>query len=192
MTATVSLALVSLCVADGALVGYRAVCGRSAFVDRRGLDRRGLRMGAAGGLGAVAVLGAWFAALLATSDDAAGLLSHLTDAGLRMLDVYAVLAVVVAVGVAVISVAPPRWGSLAMVTVLGPLTLLRPVVLAAGAAAAVVRAGEHRGQIGASSLVVLLAVGIESVLLDRWGSRAAAAFVPGSYRTTSFSRYPTT
>lgn len=178
MIIAVSTALVALCIADGSLVGYRSVCGRSAFVDRTPLDRRGMRKGVLSGVEVVAAIGAWLAALLASADDGPALLDDLTAAGTRMCAVYASAALVALVGVAAISVSPPRWGSLAMVTVLGPLTLLRPVVLLTGAAASLAGAREHRIEIAASSLFVLIAVGVESLFVDHWGNRAASAFVP--------------
>lgn len=176
VTAVVAAALVLLCVMDASLVGYRSVCGRSAFVHRAPLDRRAAAFGGTVGLGVVATLGAWFGGLLLVVEDRGSTIDELTAAGLRMLAVYAGLGLLTGVALAVFFVAPPRWGSFSMVTILGPLTLLRPVVLAAGAVAATSSAGS--GQVVASIAVVLVAVAVESFVLERWGDRAAAAYRP--------------
>ncbi len=162
-----------LCLLDGALVGYRTVCGRTALVRRHRLDRCGIRLGIAAGLAVVAALAVWFGAVLAVADDPKRTIAGLTASGARMLAVYAAMAAVTTVALAVYAWAPPRWGSLSMVTVLGPLTLLRPVVLAAGAAAGVLGSGAHRVPVLASVGVVLVAVAIETLLLDRWGATLA-------------------
>jgi len=178
VTALVATSLVSLCVLDASLVGYRAVCGRSAFVDRRSLDRRAMVVGAMGGVGVVVALAAWFSALLLLLvDDRGSTVDQLTAAGTRMLAVYAGLAVLTTVALAVFFVAPPRWGSLSMVTILGPLTLLRPAVPVAGAVAAASR-DRHAVPATLSAMVVLVAVAAETVMLERWGEQAAAAYRP--------------
>ncbi|MBA3282520.1 MAG: hypothetical protein H0U29_09845 [Acidimicrobiia bacterium] len=177
MTALVATSLVSLCVLDASLVGYRAVCGRSAFVDRRSLDRRAMVVGAMGGVGVVVALAAWFSALLLLVDDRGSTVDQLTAAGTRMLAVYAGLAVLTTVALAAFFVAPPRWGSLSMVTILGPLTLLRPAVLVAGAVAAASR-DRLAVPVTLSAVVVLVAVAAETVMLERWGEQAAAAYRP--------------
>lgn len=177
-TAAVAAALVGLCVLDAALVGYRAVCGRSAFVHRAVLDRRAGMVGAGVGVAVVVALGLWFGVVLAAVDDPATALDALASAGGRMLVAYGAFTVVTAAALGVFWVAPPRWGSLAMVTILGPLTLLRPLVLLVGSVAAVAGAGSWWPVALASVTVVLVAVTVETVLLERWGARAARDYRP--------------
>jgi len=177
-TAAVATALVGLCVLDAALVGYRAVCGRSAFVQRAVLDRRAGMVGAGVGVAVVIALGVWFGVVLAAADDPATALEALASAGGRMLVAYGAFTVVTVAALGVFWVAPPRWGSLAMVTILGPLTLLRPLILLVGSAAAVAGAGTWWPIALASVTVVLVAVALETALLERWGARAALDYRP--------------
>lgn len=179
MTVLVAASLVSLCVVDASLTGYRAVLGRSAFIHRTSLDRRAVLVGAMAGAVVVLALAAWFGGLLLVVDDGRATMDALTAAGLRMLAVYAGLALTTTVALAVAFVAPPRWVTLSMIAILGPLTLLRPLVLAAGAAAAAASgAGAGRVAETASAVVVLLAVAVETAALERWGGRAAGAYRP--------------
>ena len=175
MTVAVVVLLAGLCLLDGALVGYRAVCGRSALIRRQALDRRGVEAGIRAGAAVLTVLTAWFGGVLLLADDRLGTMADLTRSATRMLVVYLALAAVTACALAVHFLAPPRWGSLSMVTVLGPLTLLRPLVLVLGAMSALSGAGDRRAIVLASVTVMLMVVTVESVLLDRWGDRVVPA-----------------
>ncbi len=178
VTAAVAGALVLLLVADASLVGYRAVCGYSAFVDRSELEHHAARVGAAAGAAAAVLLACWFGALLLAAGDPGALLDDLTRSGAALLTVYAAFAALTGVALAGWYVAPSRWATLAMVTILGPLTLVRPLVLVAGAAAAVASAEDAVAPVVASVAVVLVAVVVETIALQRWGAASATAFRP--------------
>ncbi|MFJ3667229.1 hypothetical protein ACIPSE_12300 [Streptomyces sp. NPDC090106] len=167
MTPAVLLALLGLI--DASFSGFRAYAGRDARIRKqRAVVRAALR-----GLsvGAVALLApALTAALvLLTASDRVRTFDALTAGGLGYLIPLALYAAVVMASLAVYFALPFRAGTLAMVLGLGPLTLLRPLAVAAACVGALVNGG------GALSLLVGTVAGaavlsVEPVVHRRWYS----------------------
>jgi hypothetical protein len=135
VTGTLALAVALLFIAalDALFAGFRASCGRSGLVRHRRADvlasRRGLALGA--------LLLAPVAAAIA-ADAAAGpdRLDLYNAAGQGMLSVYLPYGVVVLLALGAYATLSWRRRFLASALLLGPLTLVRPLVALAGAGTA--------------------------------------------------------
>ena len=150
MTVVVVGGLVVLAACDGAFSGFRSSVGRSGLVDHRADDVRAqLR-----GLIVVALLLVPAAVLaLAGPQDA-------TEAGRGMLTVYAPYGVLVLAALLVYGTLGWRTRFLAMAVILGPFTLLRPVVAVAGGLGGVLLADHVTTRVAvALAVAAVLAVG---------------------------------
>jgi hypothetical protein len=134
LIAAVAGSLALLALVDGACAGFRSSVGRSGLISHRASDRRAARRGAT------------VAAILLTPaiavTCAAILLDHSRSrlflrAGEAMLDVYAPYALAVLAALAAYATLGWRKRYLASAVILGPFTLLRPVVVIAGAGLAI-------------------------------------------------------
>lgn len=134
MIAAVSVSLAVLALVDGACAGFRSSVGRSGLISHRASDRRAARRGAT------------VAAILLTPaiavTCAAILLDHSRSglflrAGEAMLDVYAPYGLAVLAALAAYATLGWRKRYLASAVILGPFTLLRPVIVIAGAGLAI-------------------------------------------------------
>jgi hypothetical protein len=136
----VAASLAGLGLLDGALAGFRSSLGRSGLVDHRARDRlaarRGLRLMAVL-LAPVAVLAGGHVLLPGPWPADA-----YVRAGSGMLTVYVPYALVTLAALAAYVVLTWRWAYLASALILGPFTLVRPLVATAGVVVAVVRAGD--------------------------------------------------
>ncbi|NHA68210.1 oxidoreductase [Phycicoccus flavus] len=147
-------ALLALGLLDGALAGFRSSLGRTGAVDHRARDRVAARRGLglmAALLLPVAVLAAGHA--LAPGDWPA---AAYVRAGTGLLAVYLPYAAVVLAALAAYVVLGWRWGYLASALILGPFTLVRPLVATAGVLLGAVRAGD--AVVVAGCLLALAAV----------------------------------
>jgi hypothetical protein len=132
---TTALALALLTLIDGALCGFRAAAGRNPRIFLAAYYRRSIVRGATCAAAIVVVFGVAAAAVRAlTGTPGWDALLAVAD---RMLDVYLIYAAVVLAALALYLLGNFDLGVLASVLVLGPLTLVRPVVIAAGAAWAI-------------------------------------------------------
>lgn len=120
--APVVCGLVLLALLDGAFSGFRSAAGRNGLIRRGAADLRAQMRGLA--VGAVLLLPAAVLALAAGGDALV--------AGRAMLAVYAPYAAVVLLALLVHQTVGWRLRFLAMAVVLGPATLLRPLVAVAG------------------------------------------------------------
>lgn len=134
MTGTLTVAGTLLFVAalDAMFAGFRASCGRSGLVRHRRADvlasRRGLALGALF-VGPVAIA---IAIDAARSDR----IDHYRAAGWAMLGVYLPYGLVVLLALAAYLTLGWRFRFLASAFLLGPLTLVRPLVTLVGGCAA--------------------------------------------------------
>lgn len=177
-TVPTAAGLVALAVLDGSLSGFRSACGRSALVVRGRLERRVSVGGAVAGWVTVLALACWFGSALAVAHDADASIRSLTSAGTRMLAVYALLAAATLLALVGYLLAPLRWRSLAIVATLGPLSLLRPCALVAGALVAAW--GAPLGLVSVSCVVAVVAVTAETMAIDRWVRRVVRTFDPAA------------
>jgi len=132
MSVAAVVALVwALASMDTTFVGFRDSAGRNPRVRKRTFFRTALLRGLLHGqLACVGVL-AWIGLLCWTLDAPTVIAQH-RQVGIGMVEVYLPSALVVLGALSIYRVHHPDISSLASVLVLGPLTLLRPVVILAG------------------------------------------------------------
>ncbi|MGW6462171.1 hypothetical protein ACWF94_40655 [Streptomyces sp. NPDC055078] len=131
-----ALLLLVLALTDAAFSGLRASAGRNGRIRKAAAHVLAARRGVAVGAPALALTAVVATGLLLLADSPADRYAELDAGARRMLLVITPYATVVGLGLACCLWAPLRVGTLASVVGLGPLTLLRPVVVLAGAAAA--------------------------------------------------------
>ncbi|MFF3304321.1 hypothetical protein [Streptomyces sp. NPDC002908] len=152
------LALLGL--VDAAFSGFRAYAGRDARIRKQRAIARAALRGLA--VGAVALLAPVLAAscLLLATPDPARTYAALTAGAIGYLLPLAGYAVVVMLSLAAYFWLPFRAGTLAMVVGLGPLTLLRPLAVAAACTGAVLNGGGGRSLlVGVVAGAAVLCVG---------------------------------
>lgn len=134
MNAIVPAVLLLLALVDGACAGFRSSVGRTGLINHRSSDRRAARRGAA--LVAIFLAPAVVLTCIATVLDPArtGLYLHV---GKIMLAVYAPYALAVLAALAIYATLDWRKRYLASAVILGPFTLIRPVLAVVGAILAV-------------------------------------------------------
>jgi hypothetical protein len=131
MTAAVAITLLILAVLDGSFAGFRASVGRTGLINHRRSDYRAACRGAV----LVCVLLA-----PAIADVCADVIVHpahleqYTRAGEAMLEVYGPYALLVLIALACYAALNWRLKYLASALILGPFTLIRPVIAILGAA----------------------------------------------------------
>ncbi|WP_437812694.1 oxidoreductase [Sorangium sp. So ce1078] len=166
--------LTLLALVDAAFCGFRDAAGRNPRIEKRAYFLRAIRRGALTGLAAVAALAALTFAVLWLAPDPAGLWVDLLSAGTRMVLVYGAYATLVCAALLVYALPHHDVRVLASVMILGPFTMMRPWVLAAGALFAAQRAA--RAETAALALASALAIG----LIERVLGRGRRGRPPGS------------
>jgi hypothetical protein len=157
-------ALVSLALFDAVLSGVRAAAGRDGRIDKPPYYRAALPRALAVGVAVVAANAALAAGLVACAAEPAAVWANLLRAGARAVDVFGVFATVTLLAL-LFWFAPFRELRIVpTLVVLGPLTLVRPLVIAAGLLHAAIGASDWRvwlvaGCAGASMLGVEAIVG---------------------------------
>jgi hypothetical protein len=129
VSAAVAVALAFIGLVDAAFAGFRACTGRDARIDKRALHRRAARRGLTAGA-------TWLTTVTAIAL-AAGPTAHhdeLLAAGTRMLQVLTPYAAVVALSIVAYRILPMRESTFVILVGLGPMTLARPLVVAAAVA----------------------------------------------------------
>ncbi|MGC9668135.1 oxidoreductase [Planosporangium sp. 12N6] len=164
---TPALPLVALGLVDAAFSGFRAYAGRDARIrKRRAIAQsalRGLAIGSVLFLAPAVTAGA----VLLAADDQTRAYAALAAGGVGYLLPLAAYAATVVLSLAAYFVLPFRASTLAMVVGLGPLTLLRPLAIAAACLGALLNGG------GWTSLLVGAVAGgavlcVEPVVHRRW------------------------
>ncbi len=122
-----------LATVDSAFIGYRDGAGRSALIDKRDYYRRALIRGALVGQIAVAIVGIVAAGMLSASPQPARLFAAFEQVGTRMLMVYVPYALILAITFFFRAIPSVDIRSITSVLVFGPFTLIRPLVVLAGA-----------------------------------------------------------
>lgn len=125
-----------LATVDGAFIGYRDVAGRSAIIDKRRYFREAMRRGALWVQIPALLAAAAATALRSASEDPAAVGEAWGRAAAGMLAVYLPYAGGILATMAVGRVARTvDLRSAVHLVILGPFTMLRPAVVAAGAVA---------------------------------------------------------
>ncbi|MEV6201105.1 hypothetical protein AB0M64_14095 [Streptomyces sp. NPDC051771] len=140
-TAVLLVLLVLLGLIDASFSGFRAYAGRDARIRKHRATARAALRGLA--VGAVLLLAPTLTAVivLSTASDPAETFGTLAAGGLGYLLPLAAYTAVVAVSLAAYLVLPFRASTLAVVIGLGPLTLLRPLAIAAACLGALLNGG---------------------------------------------------
>ena len=122
-----------LATVDSAFIGYREAAGRSALIDKRDYYRHALVRGALLGQIAVALVGLVALAMLAASPQPARLFDTFEQVATRMLMVYVPYALIITITFFIRAIPSVDIRSITSVLVFGPFTLVRPLVVLAGA-----------------------------------------------------------
>ncbi|SFE22280.1 hypothetical protein SAMN05216251_102152 [Actinacidiphila alni] len=165
MTPALPLALLGL--TDAAFSGFRAYAGRDARIRKGRANVRAALRGLA--VGAVLLLVPALAAVLwlAAAADRDRAYDTLAAGGRGFLLPLTCYAVAVALSLAAYFLLPFRAGTLAMVIGLGPLTLLRPLAVAAGCLAALLNGG-GRPSLLVAGLAGAAVLCVEPAVHRRW------------------------
>jgi L-asparagine transporter-like permease len=152
-----------LATVDSAFIGYRDAAGRSALIDKRHYYRRALLRGALMGQIAVVIAGIVAIGILATTPQPARLIDTFEHVATRMLMVYVPYALILIATFFVRAIPSVDIRSITSVLVFGPFTLIRPLVVLAGAIWGLLAAPTASVTL-LLSLVVTLMLGMEFAL----------------------------
>ena len=152
-----------LATIDSACIGYREASGRNALIDKKAYYRRALIRGALFGQLAVLIAGAATVVALASSSNASALYSSIEVVGARMLIVYVPYALIILIAFCIRALPSVDIRSITSVLIFGPFTLIRPIVVLAGAVWGVT-AAPSAITLSLAVLVVTLMLGLESAL----------------------------
>ena len=122
-----------LATVDSTFIGYREAAGRSALIEKRAYFRRAMMRGAIAGQVAVAIAGGAAVAMLAASPQPARLFETFEQVASRMVMVYLPYALILTITFLVRAIPSVDIRSITSVLVFGPFTLIRPLVVLAGA-----------------------------------------------------------
>ncbi|MGW4380954.1 hypothetical protein [Kitasatospora sp. NPDC004531] len=157
---TPALPLLVLGLVDAAFSGFRACAGRDARIRKRRVNARAALRGLAVGAVLLAAPAVVAVVCLLTAADPRRALAELSAGGRGYLLPLALYAAVVLLSLAAYLLLPFRASTLAMVVGLGPLTLLRPLVVAAACLGAFLNGGGRSSVlIGAVAGAAVLSVG---------------------------------
>jgi hypothetical protein len=166
-----ALLLAVLAVFDGVLAGFRAAAGRDGRIDKRGYIRVALARGAWWGAIVVAANAGLAAALVATSQDRGATWHELVRAGTTCAWVFGSFATATLAAIALWFSPVHEHRLLSLMIVLGPLTLVRPIVIVVGLALGAATTTEPRVWIVAATAALTM-LGLERVLgrrhVDSW------------------------
>jgi hypothetical protein len=146
---TTAVLLGILALFDGLLAGFRAAAGRDGRIDKRGYFRIALGRAALGGLLLLAINIALVAALVMTGSDPHAVWSELLRAGDICIWIFGSFATLTIAAMLFWFSPIPEYRLLSSIIVLGPLTLVRPLVIVGGLAVACADTSEPRVWIAA-------------------------------------------
>ncbi|MEO8700314.1 MAG: hypothetical protein ABI867_09735 [Kofleriaceae bacterium] len=160
---TVAVLLAVLALFDAMLGGFRAAAGRDGRIDKRVYFRAAMVRAAVLGIVVIAANAAIAAALVATAGDPAATWREVVHAGAWCVWIFGGFATVTVAALGFWFVPIAEYRLLASIIVLGPLTLVRPIVIVAGLVIAATRTSEPRVWILAAIAGVSM-LGFEHVL----------------------------
>ena len=127
------LILIVLSGLDTAAAGFRDAAGRNALLRKSGYYGRAALRGLAYGLVGMVAIASVVLGLTFLSADSAGLWRDFVMAGRAMIVIYGIVATLVVLALGIYLLPWFEIRSLATVIILGPFTLMRPVVITGGA-----------------------------------------------------------
>jgi hypothetical protein len=136
---TIVIALATLVFFDALLTGFRAAAGRDGRIAKGAYYREALVRGMAAAVLIVAAHAALAAVLVASAPDPAGTWRDLLRAGRDCVAVFGTFATLTIIAIAFWFVPNRALRLLPTLLVLGPLTLVRPLVIASGLTFAAIR-----------------------------------------------------
>ena len=151
---------------DGAFAGFRDAAGRSPMLRKRRMFRRNIVRGVGWAQVAWCLSSLVLGTIAVSGVDPVGLGASIEAVGGAMLWVYGPYAALVLGALALYAVPHPDVSSLATVLVLGPFTLIRPLVVLGGLAAGIWQA--DGGTAVAAVVGCGLVLAVEPVLGRRW------------------------
>jgi hypothetical protein len=178
VTAAVAVMLLVLALLDGSFAGFRASVGRNGLINHRQSDRQAARRGA-GLLGVLLV-----PAVAAAGADLVVHPAHLglyARAGKAMLEIYGPYALLVLIALACYTALNWRYKYLASALILGPFTLIRPVIAILGGAVGVAMSSDT-AVATAAGLSVIAVLAVEPIAGRLWYTRTLRG-VPTDRRT---------
>ena len=122
-----------LATLDSAAIGYRDAAGRNALIEKRDYYRWAMIRGALFGQVAVAIVGVVVVVMLVLSPQPASLYASFEQVSKRMLIVYVPYALILIITFSIRAIPSVDVRSITSVLVFGPFTLIRPLVVLAGA-----------------------------------------------------------
>lgn len=159
MNAAVPAALCLLALTDACFAGFRASTGRNARIHKRAYHARAAFRGLLGGVAGLVVVALLLLPPLAATPDAAARYAELVRAGTRLLGVLLPFAALVVTTLVAYWLLPMRESTFVVLVGLGPFTLVRPVVVVAGAVWAATGSADWLVWVGsAAAAVCVLAV----------------------------------
>jgi L-asparagine transporter-like permease len=122
-----------LATVDSTFIGYREAAGRNALIDKRAYFQRAMIRGVLFGQVAVVIVGLVAAGILAATPQPARLFDTFEQVAARMLMVYVPYALIITITFIIRAIPSVDIRSITSVLVFGPFTLIRPLVVLAGA-----------------------------------------------------------
>ena len=156
----IALLLWALATIDAACIGYREAAGRNGLIDKRAYYRHAMIRGALFGQIAVLIAAASGAVLLILSPEPWALVGQFQEVGTRMVQVYIPYALIILLAFAVRVLPSVDLRSITSVLIFGPFTLIRPIVVIAGAVWGVLSAPSI-STLSLGILVLFLMLGLE-------------------------------
>jgi hypothetical protein len=160
---TIAVLLALLALFDAMLAGFRAAAGRDGRIDKRVYFRRAMLRAGVGGVVVVGANVGLVGILAATAPDPDATWHELVRAGTTCVWIFGAFATATLAALAFWFSPLPEYRLLASIIVLGPLTLVRPVVIAGGLGVAAVTSGDPRVWVAAAVAAVSM-LGFEHVL----------------------------
>jgi hypothetical protein len=151
--------LVAICLLDASFCGFRDAAGRNKLIRKWGYYRRSIAVGTLLGIAGALAIAATVAICVSTAADPGSMYQRYLDAGGIMLRLYLPFTSLVLVALMIFAIPVPHIRALATVTILGPFTLLRPIVIAAGALWAMVAARDPAIIVSLLVTIALIAPG---------------------------------
>lgn len=147
---TIAILLAILALFDALLAGFRAAAGRDGRIDKGPYFRLAIGRSAIGALALIALNVGVVTALVISAPDRAVAWAAMVHAGEISVWVFGGFATLTLAAFAFWFSPIPEYRLLSSIIVLGPLTLLRPLVIAGGLAFAASRVNEPRVWVAAA------------------------------------------
>ncbi len=164
----IAIVLAILALFDALLAGFRAAAGRDGRIDKRPYFRRAMTVATRDAAVVIAANAALVAILVATAPDPDATWAAFAGAGATCIYVFGVFATLTLAALAFWLSPVPDYRVVATIIVLGPLTLVRPLVVAGGLAYAAAGMSEPRVWIAA------VVAGLSMLVFERFVGRVHA------------------